>query len=164
MKSTKLTIFGWMAVLLFSATSFAQQVSKSTAPAQRTPTPQVSAQKTPQAVAPAENLKPATEVKWQETTHNFGDIKKGVPVTHDFTFVNTTSETIVISNVKASCGCTATNYTKTPIKPGETGFVSAKFNAATAGAFSKTVRVNFNEGEKPVTLVIKGKVLEGESR
>ena len=148
---------------MFSATSFAQQVSKSTAPAQKSLTPQVSAQKTPQA-APAENLKPATEVKWQETTHNFGDIKKGVPVTHDFTFVNTTSETIVISNVKASCGCTATNYTKTPIKPGETGFVSAKFNAATAGAFSKTVRVNFNEGEKPVTLVIKGKVLEGESR
>jgi len=163
MKSNKLTIFGWATVLLFSATSFAQQVSKTQAPAQRTPTPQVTTQKTPQA-APAENLKPATEVKWQETTHNFGDIKKGVPVTHDFTFVNTTSETIVISNVKASCGCTATNYTKTPIKPGETGFVSAKFNAAAAGAFSKTVRVNFNEGEKPVTLVIKGKVLEGESR
>jgi hypothetical protein len=160
MKSIKLTIYSFAAFLLFSANTFAQQVTK--APAQRSP--QKTAQKTPQAATPAQDLKPATEVKWQETTHNFGDIKKGVPVTNDFTFVNTTSETIVISNVKASCGCTATNYTKTPIKPGETGFVSAKFNAAAAGPFSKTVRVNFNEGEKPVTLVIKGKVVEGESR
>jgi hypothetical protein len=151
----KLTIFGCLVVMLFSANSFAQQVSR----------PQVTAKKSTVAQAtPTQDLKPATEVKWQETNYNFGDIKKGVPVTHDFTFVNTTSETIVISNVKASCGCTATNYTKTPIKPGETGFVSAKFNAAATGPFSKTVRVNFNEGEKPVTLVIKGKVVEGESR
>lgn len=148
----KLTIFGWVAILFLSVNSFAQQVSKAQA------TQPNKLQATSQS-----DLKPATEVKWQETTHNFGDIKKGVPVTNDFTFVNTTSETIVISNVKASCGCTATNYTKTPIKPGETGLVSAKFNAANPGAFSKTVRVNFNENEKPVTLVIKGKVTEGES-
>uniref|UniRef100_UPI0040497A34 DUF1573 domain-containing protein n=1 Tax=Flavobacterium sp. TaxID=239 RepID=UPI0040497A34 len=151
MKTNKFTFLGWVGVLLFSATAFAQA-------------PRVQAsQKKAENVA-TEALKPATEVKWEETTHNFGDIKKGVPVNNDFTFVNTTSETIIITNVKASCGCTATNYTKTPIKPGETGFVSAKYNAANSGAFSKTVRVNFNEGEKPVTLVIKGKVVEGESR
>ena len=161
MKSIKLSIFSCVAFLLLSANSFAQQVTKS--PAQRAP--QVTSSKATDNISTsAQELKPATEVKWQETNHNFGDIKKGVPVTNDFTFVNTTSETIVISNVKASCGCTATNYTKTPIKAGETGFVSAKFNAAATGPFSKTIRVNFNEGEKPVTLVIKGKVVEGESK
>lgn len=161
MKSIKLSIFSCAAILLLSANSFAQQATKS--PTQLAP--QVTATKsTETASTPTQELKPATEVKWQETNHNFGDIKKGVPVTHDFTFVNTTSETIVISNVKASCGCTATNYTKTPIKAGESGFISAKFNAAATGPFSKTIRVNFNEGEKPVTLVIKGKVVEEESK
>ncbi|MDV7393245.1 DUF1573 domain-containing protein, partial [Arthrospira platensis SPKY1] len=51
--------------------------------------------------APAVNAKkPAPAVKWAETTHNFGDIKKNVPVTHDFTFVNTSKETVLITNVK----------------------------------------------------------------
>jgi hypothetical protein len=151
MKTNKITLLSWVGVLLFSVTAIAQA-------------PRVQAtQKKAETVA-ADALKPATEVKWEEASHNFGDIKKGVPVNNDFTFVNTTSETIIITNVKASCGCTATNYTKTPIKPGETGFVSAKYNAASTGPFSKTVRVNFNENEKPVTLIIKGKVVEGESR
>lgn len=106
--------------------------------------------------------KATSAVAWKETTHDFGEIKKGVPVTHDFTFVNTTNETILITNVKASCGCTATNYTKTPIKPGETGFVSAKYNAASMGNFSKTVTVTFNENEAPRVLTVKGKVVDGE--
>jgi len=113
--------------------------------------------------APAvEAKKPAPAVKWNETTFNFGDIKKGVPVTHDFTFVNTTKETILITNVKPSCGCTATNYTKTPIKPGEKGFVSAKYDARNGGPFSKSITVNLNENTNPIILSIKGKVLEDE--
>ena len=28
-------------------------------------------------------------------------------------------ETVLITNVRPACGCTAANYTKTPIKPGE---------------------------------------------
>lgn len=121
--------------------------------------------KTEKPAAPAVDAKkPAPAVKWAETTHNFGDIKKNVPVTHDFTFVNTSKETVLITNVKASCGCTATNYTKTPIKPGETGFVSAKYDARNPGAFSKNVRVMLNESEDAVNLIIKGKVIDEESK
>jgi hypothetical protein len=87
-------------------------------------------------------------------------LKKGVPVSHDFTFVNTTKQTVLITNVKASCGCTATNYTKTPIKPGEKATITATYNAATAGPFSKTVTVSLNENEVPKVLTIKGKVVE----
>lgn len=110
-------------------------------------------------VAPTPAKKPAPSVAWNETTFNFGDIDQGVPVTHDFEFTNTTNEVIIITDVKPGCGCTATNYTKTPIKPGEKGFVTAKFNAAAAGPFNKNIRVELGSDTLPVTLFIKGKVI-----
>ncbi|CAM3823864.1 MULTISPECIES: DUF1573 domain-containing protein [Flavobacterium] len=99
-------------------------------------------------------------IKWANETHEFGDIEKGKPVSYEFSFTNTTSETILVTNVKPSCGCTATNYTKTPIKPGEKGMVTATYNAAAPGNFHKTVTVTTSEeGAAPKVLVIKGKVI-----
>lgn len=108
---------------------------------------------------PAKPAKPSL-ITWTKDVHDFGDLKKGVPTSYDFTFKNTTKETILISNVKAACGCTATNYTKTPIKPGEMASVTATYNAANAGPFSKTVTVTTNDSETPKILTIKGKVVE----
>ena len=74
----------------------------------------------------------------------------------------TTKETILITNVRPACGCTAANYTKTPIKPGEKGMVAATFNAASAGQFQKSVTITTTENgaEAVKTLSFKGKVLD----
>ena len=109
-------------------------------------------------VAPTPPKSPAPKVTWQETTFDFGNIEQGVPVTHDFVFTNTTAEVIIITSVKPGCGCTATNYTKTPIKPGEQGSITAKFNAAAPGPFNKNIRVELGADSLPVTLFIKGNV------
>jgi hypothetical protein len=96
--------------------------------------------------------------KWENTTHNFGKINQGKPVSHEFLFTNTGTIPLVISNVKGSCGCTVTNYTKEPIAPGKTGNVKATFNAAAMGAFNKSVRVTANVEGGMETLFIKGEV------
>lgn len=146
MKSLKLSFFALAgALLLAAAPAQAQQKAATTA-------------STKTASAPKPSL-----IAWTADSHDFGDIKKGVPASHDFTFKNTTKQTILITDVKAACGCTATNYTKTPIKPGETGSVTATYNAANGGAFSKTVTVTTNDTETPKVLSIKGKVLEPQS-
>jgi len=147
MKSLKLTFFALAGALLLAV-----------APAHAQKAPTVG---TPVAAA-APTGKPSL-IAWTSDSHDFGDIKKGVPASHDFTFKNTTKQTILITNVKAACGCTATNYTKTPIKPGETGSVTATYNAANPGAFSKTVTVTTNDTDVPKILSIKGKVLEPQS-
>lgn len=120
--------------------------------------------KAPATVAPVAQtqLKPSN-IKWKEDAHEFGDIEKGKPVSYEFTFTNTTKETILVTNVKPSCGCTATNYTKTPVKPGEKGTVTATYNAAAPGAFHKTVTVTTSEDNAaPTVLTIKGKVVGEE--
>lgn len=146
MKSLKVSLFTIAATLFFSIGATAQEVKASAKPAAITTTPAAQ--------------KPTSPVTWKEVTYDFGDIKKGTPVSHDFSFTNTTKQTVIITNVKASCGCTATNYTKTPVKPGGTATVTATYNAATAGAFSKTVTVSLNENEVPKVLTIKGKVID----
>jgi hypothetical protein len=97
--------------------------------------------------------------KWTETTFDFGKVKQNVPATHEFTFINTGDIPLVISSVKASCGCTVADYTKDPIPAGGKGFVKATYNAAHAGLFTKTVTVNANTQESVVVLTIKGEVI-----
>lgn len=151
MKSIKLSIVA----LFIASASFAQVKEAKTekAPAQVT----VPAPPPPPAPAPKQSV-----VKWDQEMHDFGDIPKGIPATYEFTFTNNTKETILITSVKPACGCTAANYTKTPIKPGEKGMVAATFNAASAAPFQKSVTVMTNEGgaEAMKTLSFKGKVIE----
>lgn len=97
--------------------------------------------------------------KWEQTTHNFGKIAQRKPVSAVFVFTNTGSTPLVISNVKGSCGCTVTQYTKEAIAPGKTGNVKATFNAAAMGAFNKSVRVTANVEGGTETLFIKGEVI-----
>jgi hypothetical protein len=102
--------------------------------------------------------------KWAETTFDFGKIPQGKPVTHEFKFTNTGKVPLVLSSVNASCGCTTPEWTKEPIAPGKSGSVKATFNAAGAGAFSKTVTVNANVEGGAIYLTIKGEVLQPETK
>lgn len=149
MKNLKLSFFALAGALFLAAAPASAQTAKAV--------PATVAQ-----TAPAKPAKPSL-VTWTKDVHDFGDLKKGVPASYDFTFKNTTKETILITNVKASCGCTATNYTKTPIKPGETASITATYNAAAVGPFSKAVTVTTNDTETPKVLTIKGKVVEPQS-
>jgi len=158
MKTLKISLFAVAGAFMFSFSANAQQVAPKK---DIKPTATIAPAKGP-AVVPAKT----TEVKDQKPTgltfvedvHNFGDIEKGKPVTHEFSFKNTSKQTILITNVKASCGCTTPTWTKTPIKPGETGNVTATYNAANPGAFTKTITVTANDTEQNKILTIKGKV------
>jgi Protein of unknown function (DUF1573) len=131
----KLFLFG----LLFAAGTFAfGQAASSAAPA------------------------PATDMAvlgWTDQNFDFGEIKQGVPATHEFKFKNTGKVALVITNVKASCGCTTPDWTQTPVAPGADGFVKATYNAAGAGAFYKTVTVTANIEGGTNVLTIKGTVM-----
>lgn len=101
-------------------------------------------------------------ISFDKTTHDFGNITQEAGLaTVVFEFTNTGAEPIIISSVDKSCGCTTPDYTKSPIAPGEKGFVSAAYNpAGRPGVFSKTLTVNSNAENDVITLTIKGMVSE----
>jgi hypothetical protein len=98
-------------------------------------------------------------VKFKEVSYDFGKIKQGAPVTHDFPFSNISDAPVVIESATASCGCT------TPVKPegaiakGKSDKVSAGFNAAAVGPFNKVITIKVAGVDMPLQLKITGEVL-----
>jgi hypothetical protein len=162
MKTVKLLAFA----LLVSSVSFAQTKAKGVSKSKSVAVTPMAAPVAPAVAAtPAAVQAPQTpsQLKFEKETHEFGTIEQGKPVSYEFTFTNTTNKDITLTNVKASCGCTATNYTKTAVKPGEKGTVTATYNAAAGGAFHKTVTVmTSEENAAPKIITIKGTVKVNE--
>ena len=101
----------------------------------------------------------APVAKWDKLVTDFGEIAFNVPKTAEFTLINAGKEPLIISSARASCGCTNLKYSQEPILPGKSSVVSATYNAASQGVFTKTVTVTTNADPNPVVLMIKGTVL-----
>ncbi|MEL6988664.1 MAG: DUF1573 domain-containing protein [Bacteroidota bacterium] len=89
---------------------------------------------------------------------DLGDIAHNIPAEAIFVIQNISDETMLITDAKGSCGCTATAYTKTPVAPGAFAEVKATYNAKKIGSFQKSVKVMTNLSEAPISLKIKGNV------
>ncbi len=101
-------------------------------------------------------------IKFKEVKYDFGKIKVGVPVTHDFQFSNISSQPIVIEHAQASCGCTTPTWPQAAIAKGKTDKITAGFNAASLGVFSKSITVKVAGIDVPTQLTITGEVLNDE--
>ncbi len=88
-----------------------------------------------------------------------GKLKQNAPEEAKFIITNITKEPLIIEQANPTCGCTMGDYTKTPIPPGGTGFISAKFNAANPGHFEKHLTVKFAGVDELKSITIKGDVL-----
>lgn len=102
-------------------------------------------------------------VKFKETSYDFGKIKQGAPVNHEFEFTNTGSKPVVIESATASCGCTTPQWPQAPVAKGKTEVIRAGFNAAAPGAFNKQITVKVAGIDQPLTLTIKGEVLTADA-
>lgn len=86
-------------------------------------------------------------VQWEIKTKDFNTVKIGTVAEFTFKVKNVSNSTLSISSASPSCGCTASSYTATPIKPGESGSVTASYNTdGRPGFFYKSVRVTFTNG------------------
>ena len=82
-------------------------------------------------------------ITFDKTTHDFGKINEADGrVTTVFTFKNEGMSPLVLSNVRASCGCTTPKWTREPIEPGQIGEITVTYNPnGRPGRFQKTVTV-----------------------
>lgn len=98
-------------------------------------------------------------IKFDNPNHDFGTITAGVKAEHTYKFTNTGTGDLIISDAKASCGCTVPNYTKEPVKPGATGEVSVVFDSAgKSGNVEKTVTLTLNTEKGSEVLNFKANI------
>jgi len=100
------------------------------------------------------------ELSFESDVIDYGTIPHNANGERVFKFKNTGKAPLVISKVKASCGCTVPTYPKTAILPGKTGEITVKYATNRVGAFSKTLTVTSNAKESSKILKIKGEVLK----
>ena len=96
-------------------------------------------------------------LKFKELSYDFGKIKQGAPVSHDFTFTNVSDNPAIIESAMASCGCTTPVWSRDPIEAGGTAKIVVGYNAYAEGSFTKTVTVVYNTNMTK-TLTISGEV------
>ncbi len=100
-----------------------------------------------------------TSIEFKERFYDFGTVTEGEKVSHTFKFANTGNADLILNNVKASCGCTASNYTKDPVKPGDSGIIEVIFNSAgRPGPNHKSLTVIANTEPKTTVLTFSVKV------
>jgi hypothetical protein len=110
---------------------------------------------------------PQTSIEFDEPTFQWGEIMEGEIIQNVFTFTNTGSEPLIITNAKGSCGCTVPEFPKEPIMPGEMSYLLVKFDSKNKGKVegaSQSKRVTISANTDPVNtyLTIKGMVFKPE--
>jgi hypothetical protein len=92
----------------------------------------------------------APKISVKNDHHDFATIVEGEIVTHQFEIKNAGTAELIISQVHASCGCTAAKPEKMKLKPGEKTFVKVEFNSENRlGPQEKFVYVSSNDPINP---------------
>lgn len=100
------------------------------------------------------------EIEFEESIFDFGQIKEGEVVEHVYTYTNSGTAPVILSQVSASCGCTTPSYTQKPVLPGKSGEIKVSFASdGQVGKQQKIVTVVSNAENGVTTVQLKGEVL-----
>ncbi len=96
----------------------------------------------------AQGVKPRAVFK--ATAHDFGQLKQGDVVSHEFVFKNDGGAPLVVEKVETTCGCTAALVSEKKIAPGKEGRIKATFDTrGYSGRLSRYLYVVSNDAENP---------------
>ncbi len=152
--------------LLLSAQSGCQDAQKApqsqqtlAAPPQ---TPQVTQPNEPQPAKPAEaaaqaQAKPtekksrgAPVIKVEDRSHDFGKVGPNKKYTCEFNFSNVGKDTLKITKIQSTCGCTVPQLKKKSYKPGESGTINVTFRSPLReGKTTKRLYILSNDKKNP---------------
>lgn len=100
------------------------------------------------------------KIEFEESVFDFGEVKEGEVIDHVYTYTNTGTVPVILSQVSASCGCTTPSYTQTPVLPGKSGEVKVSFDSnGQVGKQQKIVTIVSNADDRVTTIQLKGEVL-----
>ena len=111
--------------------------------------------------ADSRSSKTTPAITFKNMEYRFDKVLEGVKIVHTFAFENTGGAPLVIKEIKSTCGCTSTNYTRDEIAPGGRGEVTLELDTDGYGGEkvtqSATVFTN-DPGSKGEELKITGEV------
>jgi len=104
------------------------------------------------------------QFKDKNDTYDFGTVKEGTDVVHEYQFKNSGDQPLQILRVDASCGCTTPEWPKTPIMPGKSGKIKVTFKSqGRVGPVNRDITIQSNavpqdKSKERHVLTLKGTV------
>ena len=96
--------------------------------------------------------------------HDFESVTQGEVVDHFFEFQNGGNNVLIIENIITSCGCTASEWTKEPIRPGQRGCIKVTFDSTgKIGHQRKIITILSNAESEKTELIVEAFVLPRKS-
>lgn len=89
---------------------------------------------------------------------DFGRFGMGEAQMRKVLVTNTGSELLVINDVTTSCGCTEVEYSREPVRSGQSIEITVRYNPEEKGFFRKIISIYSNAGTYPTTITIRGNV------
>ena len=109
--------------------------------------------------------KGAPVIKFDKETFDFGTVAEGEVVETTFVITNEGKSDLVITDAKATCGCTVPVWPKEPIAPGKTGDIKVSFNTSgKPNKQSKSVTLYTNTEKGTEIVKISGMVTPKEQK
>ena len=103
---------------------------------------------------------PPAQISFADTLHDFGTFPAdSARREYVFAFTNTGDGPVAVVDVALSCRCLSAEYTRTVVRPGESGQVTLVFDGTKSarGYFDKSARVRFNS-PRVYTLRVRGRM------
>lgn len=100
-------------------------------------------------------------IEFDKETHDYGTIYVNGDGNCVFTFTNKGTEPLLLTNVRAGCGCTVPQWPREPVLPGESAEIKVKYTTLNRPhTINKSIVVTSNSVTKnTVVLRIKGEVV-----
>lgn len=95
---------------------------------------------------------------------DLGDVPRGTVAADTVHFHNAGEDTLVVTGVNSSCGCTVAQYSHKPLAPGDTGTIVVKFDAGNRalGKFRKTLRIRSNALNYRELVFVDGNIIAAQ--
>lgn len=71
---------------------------------------------------------------------------------------------LIISRVRSSCGLLITTWPTEPLKPGERGSITFRYDTARPGPFERNIVVHTNAWQKNLLVPVTGEVISAERK
>jgi len=99
---------------------------------------------------PIELTQDGPRIQFEELEKDFGKVPDTVNLEWKFKFTNTGTDTLIIQDVKPSCGCTTIALERSSYAPGESGEIDTVWEPKGHGRQSKTITVRTNSRPRPI--------------
>jgi len=108
---------------------------------------------------PVNKTEKSSGIIFKSQIYDFGTLEYGAEAIGVFEFKNISKKPIKLTNVKASCGCTGTEWSRDAIAKKKKSKISVSYDTKRIGKFDKNIYVYVEGTENPIQLQVRGEVL-----